>query len=188
MEMLLLPTTRPETNFFFLQHIAFGFVVEHRRSRKSRNRESMARFAVNVAERTLSSTPRKHRVGLSSRQHFDLEVTESERGGSPPTGFSLSPQPQLEDNLFKVSQCSKATSAIPSLASLEEIEMGAVPSMYETPSRSHHFPVEMQYSTPTNETASTETIPKLKLSPKEDVDTDDSLHFPLLLESSLWLD
>ncbi|CAJ0591732.1 unnamed protein product [Cylicocyclus nassatus] len=63
---------------------------------------------------------------------------------------------------------------IPPLANLEEIEMGEVLSVYETPSEEpSSLPSEAQYSTPTDETASTETIPKPKLSSQEHVDTDD---------------
>ncbi|CAJ0602857.1 unnamed protein product [Cylicocyclus nassatus] len=78
---------------------------------RTERRECVARLAVNVAKRGLSSTPRNHRVRLSSRQSFDLDVTESERGSSPPTGFGLSPQPQLEDNLLKVINAQKLLKA-----------------------------------------------------------------------------
>ncbi|VDM65815.1 unnamed protein product [Strongylus vulgaris] len=64
---------------------------------RAERRESVARMAANVAKRGLSSTPRNHRVRLSSRQSFDMDFAESERAGSPPMDyFAQSTQPLFD--------------------------------------------------------------------------------------------
>ncbi|ETN82150.1 peptidase, S54 family, partial [Necator americanus] len=54
---------------------------------RNERRESVARVAygsaANVAKRGLASTPRLHRVRLSSRQSFDMDFSDFERAGSP---------------------------------------------------------------------------------------------------------
>ncbi|EYB82198.1 hypothetical protein Y032_0365g3602 [Ancylostoma ceylanicum] len=166
---------------------------------RAERRDSVVRAAygsaANVAKRGLASTPRLHRVPLSSRQSFDTDVFESDRASSPASVESSQaadaavPQTPHEagvgarlagEEYARRTEPPIAEETPSELSSFEQEADNYMKHLRATAGCSHPEEIEMfeidkssLYVTSTDEPRDDEKPPRPKLSSQDRIDTDD---------------